>query len=315
MIAVLGAAGFVGAETVRQLVRAGKRTCATLSRQSAATRTVGEGELPIDLSTESSRLAEWLRTKHVSRLIHAAFPARALLSSAIDEVETGARNIDEAVIDACRHCPSLRTVVLVSSGAVYGDRRGSGVPAVEGQIPAPSGRYGEIKLAQEQRWIDAALDLDLVLARPFNITGPGEPTTLVAAMFAQRMAHSPHGPFEVRNSESVRDFVDVRDVASALAHLVTQPAGAYNIASSVSTSVRDLASQLAEIGHVPIEIEPDGRGAESWSCGDSVKLTTATGWRRRYSLHDSLDAVWMERSTRVSVQRASATSELRRFAS
>lgn len=301
MIAVLGARGFIGAAVVRELKAMGRAVCGTVSPRSDCP-TDDDEYFAIDLADNPERLGDWLRARGVRGVIHAAFPPRTLLATAIDEADVQAQAIDRAVIDACRRCSSLRAVVLVSSGAVYGDRRGSGPGAVtEDQALLPSGRYGEIKLAQERRWNDANLDLEVILARPFNITGPGEPTTLVAAAFVKRMKESPGAPLTVRNSESIRDFVDVRDVGAALACLVTQPAGAYNIASGIPTSVGDLARRLALIGRTADILAPDGRGGDSWSCGDSSKLFASTGWRRRYTLEDSLHAVWSEASAGESV--------------
>jgi nucleoside-diphosphate-sugar epimerase len=101
--------------------------------------------------------------------------------------------------------------------------------------------------------------------------------------------------FEIRNSASERDFVDVRDVAAALLGLTRAGAGIYNIASGDALSILDMTRQLARVAGRAVVLQPDGRGGDSWSCGDASRLEQ-TGWVRQHALRESLEQVWREQS-------------------
>jgi nucleoside-diphosphate-sugar epimerase len=146
------------------------------------------------------------------------------------------------------------------------------------------------------------------MARVFNLVGPQEPTTLVCAAFAQRLAATQPGKqdLEIRNSESVRDFVDVRDVADALARLTDAPEGVYNIATGAPRVIVDIARMLVDIAAADVRLRPDGRGGDSFSVGSADRLRDATGWTPRYTLEQSLQSVWDDR-LRLSGGSASAS--------
>src|SRR5437899_1722957 len=67
--------------------------------------------------------------------------------------------------------------------------------------------------------------LRVFTVRPFNVIGPGLPDHYFAAALARRLFQmrscGEPGPFPVMNLDATRDFVDVRDVADALAGLLS----------------------------------------------------------------------------------------------
>jgi nucleoside-diphosphate-sugar epimerase len=189
-----------------------------------------------------------------------------------------------------------RFSVVVSSAAVYGDRAPARARFEERAAPAPGNAYGRAKLEQEQRWRAALPAERLLVARLFNLTGPGEPPTQAARAFADRLrAAAPGETVGVRQSESLRDFLDVRDAGDALAELVgAGVGGTVNVCSGVPVSVADLAARMVRVSGLGVRLDLDGQGGESRSVGDPGELERRVAWRPRRGLDDSLSAIWAE---------------------
>jgi nucleoside-diphosphate-sugar epimerase len=124
-------------------------------------------------------------------------------------------------------------------------------------------------------------------ARLFNLTGPGEnsrrllPTAARALQAGEKMALSP--------GLQVRDYLDVRDVASALVHLSsTRSEGSYNVCSGEGVTLRVLLQLLAEAcGSDRKLLDFGARGYTSHdsmlTVGDPAQLRN-TGWRPGFDL-------------------------------
>ena len=280
---VTGAGGFLGRALVPALVSAGWEVLAVARRPAHGAR--GVRRLSVDLARAAP-------DHQAELLVHLACPSREQMASDPDAVHTLAA-IDANVIEAARRASQ---VVLISSAAVYGDRIADGSRASSALPLAPSSRYGRAKVEQEERWRAAIPGARLLVVRLFNATGPGEPPTLVGRATADRLcAAEPAATFAVRSSESVRDFLDVRDAAAAVAALVAEGgAGTVDACSGAATSVRTLVERLVAVSGRPVRIVPDGRGAESRSVGDPSELHRRLAWRPRWDLEASMRAVWAE---------------------
>ena len=199
-------------------------------------------------------------------------------------------------------------VVLIGSAAEYGEIEAERLPIREDCPPAPSGSYGSSKLEQT-RLADAAArerNLRILVLRPFNILGPGLPEHYFAAALARRLASARRaerpGEFPVRNLQATRDFVDVRDVAEAVAGLLeTQAAtpGAmrlFNVATGRETSLLSVATHLGGLagGFVPIDGgSGESRSPISRSRGDASRLRQTIGWNPRFDWERSIQDLWM----------------------
>jgi GDP-4-dehydro-6-deoxy-D-mannose reductase len=189
------------------------------------------------------------------------------------------------------------TVILGSSGSVYGAQ--AAVPAREDACCSPSEQYAMSKLAAEYaaRVLAPALELPLLIARIFNIAGPGQDERHVCGRFAAQAAaivagvHEPR--FEVGDLRPTRDFVDVRDVAEGLAVLAAHGAAGetYNIASGRESAIGEvlrLTLSLAGIADRTGVVERYTRSGDiSRQRADITKLT-ALGYRPRYALEATL---------------------------
>lgn len=160
----------------------------------------------------------------------------------------GTANLLQAIAAAA---PGVRKVLLASSANVYGNAESS--PINESVPPAPVNHYACSKLAMEfiaRTWFDR---LPILIARPFNYTGPGQTETFLipklVAHYAQRRP-----VLELGNIDVERDFSDVRLVADAYVRLLaTDAAGlVVNVCSGVGRSLRSVLQALREItGYEP----------------------------------------------------------------
>ena len=280
---VTGVAGFVGRRLEARLQAAGAHVIGT--------------DLELDVG-DADRVAAAVEAARPDALVHLAaisfVPEAESNPQAVYRVNfLGAHSILEA---AEKISPGVR-VLLVGSGYVYGAADPGAPPFDERSPLRPDSHYA---------WSKAAADLlggfyegrgvDVVRVRPFNHTGPGRPDRFVESSFARQIAEIEAGvrppKMAVGNLDSVRDFLDVEDVLDAYLRLLDPeiPAGVYNVASGVGTSIRDLLELLlAESSRRP-EVEVD---QARWRPADSVvgsteRLEGATGWAPATSLRETL---------------------------
>jgi GDP-4-dehydro-6-deoxy-D-mannose reductase len=137
-------------------------------------------------------------------------------------------------------------VIVGSSGSVYG--LPLSLPIAEEQRCAPDEPYAMSKLAAEltARVLLRGTDVPLIVARIFNIVGPGQEERHVCGRFAAQAAAIARGDapptLTIGDLRPTRDFIDVRDVAHALVILSQHgvPGEAYNVASGTESAIGDV---------------------------------------------------------------------------
>jgi GDP-4-dehydro-6-deoxy-D-mannose reductase len=206
-----------------------------------------------------------------------------------------------------RHAPRAR-VLLVSSSEVYGGSADA-MPIGEERPLAPASPYARAKAAADRLGAVFAQDgLDVVRARPWNHTGPGQSDAYVASSFARQLAEMALGRREpslrVGNLAAVRDFLDVADVVDAYARLLDPqvPAGAYNIATGVATTIARLLELLTAHAKLQpaVEVDPARVRTDRASVGDATKVREATGWSPQIPLEDTLARLFDDWRKRLS---------------
>lgn len=159
------------------------------------------------------------------------------------------------------NCP----VLLAGTSAEYGMVSEKQLPIREDIPPNPYNHYGISKLAQTLVGLTASRNSrPIVVARPFNIIGPGMPKYLVVENFAVQIIEiikkrkSP--VIEVGNLESSRDFVDVDEVVRTYWQLIQTPSAygeVVNICSGKGTTIGDILQKLITLSNVEIEVRAD----------------------------------------------------------
>lgn len=144
-----------------------------------------------------------------------------------------------------QHSPDTR-LVAISSAAVYGSTYTG--PIAEDALVSPFSPYGAHKLMMEEacRSYAANFGLQVVLPRLFSVYGPGLKKQLLWDLCGKL---SSGGEVELGGSgRELRDWIDVRDVASSLERVgqhASVKAPVINLASGVATSVAEIAAMVA----------------------------------------------------------------------
>jgi nucleoside-diphosphate-sugar epimerase len=192
--------------------------------------------------------------------------------------------------------PAARLVQLGSAGE-YGPGV-PGTPLRESAEARPAGVYGATKLAGTLAV--AASGLDAVVLRVFNPVGPGAPASgLPGRLAAAFRTAPPRAVVRTGDLGAYRDFVDVADVAEAVALAATAPGPlppVLNVGSGTATLVRDLADRLAARAGFTGRIVESGAGSErsaavSWVRADISLAASSLGWRPARTLDEALTSL------------------------
>jgi GDP-4-dehydro-6-deoxy-D-mannose reductase len=186
-------------------------------------------------------------------------------------------------------------IVSIGSAAEYAP----GLPSpIREDAPTGGGSaYGNTKAAQSLVTLQMAAQSGCsgVVARTFNLLGPGLSSHLVAGALVRQFVRAEAArPIRVGNTHTSRDFVDVRDAVRAYWLLAASEManGIYNVCSGRSTSIGELLESLANVsGRAPaIESDPTlVRPSDPLEViGDPCRLLQATGWRSEIPLQQSL---------------------------
>lgn len=188
---------------------------------------------------------------------------------------------------------NVTSLIYLSSLPVIG--RPLELPVTEQHRTAPptayhaSKLYGEHLLALPGR--DDSSGLSLRLTAP---VGPGMPGRRIMSVFVARALAGT--PLEVAGKGTrSQDYVDVRDVAAAVAaSLERRTTGLLNIASGRCVSNLDLARRCVELlgsaSEVRLTGRPDPEDGVRWEVS-IAKAAATIDYRPRYALEDSIAAV------------------------
>lgn len=245
MIAVTGAAGFIGRHLAAEL-RACGHAVVGIDRRPGS-------DLVTDLTRDDAALDA---LRDAEAVFHLAGAAGVRRDGPDAEAGWWRDNVvaTEAVLGAV---PPGTPLVVTSSSSVYGGSLG-GVPCREDQRLRPRGGYARSKLEVERRSRRRlAGGGHVAIARPFTVAGEGQRPDMALARWLEAARRG--APLRVFGSMTrSRDVTDVRHVALALAemahHHVTGPV---NVGTGVSHSLADLvAAVIAVTGPAEVVMEP-----------------------------------------------------------
>lgn len=208
-------------------------------------------------------------------------------------------NLDAArcLYEAVSRWRGTTRILAVSTGQVYG--RASGV-CDESTPIQPENPYSQSKAEAERAGLELAASggLDLICVRPFNHTGPRQPTGYVVPDFASQIAEIERGAkpacVKALGLNAFLDLTDVRDVVRAYILLMAKGRNGevYNIGCGRLVRCGDLLTQLLSMSSVPeamMESQTDSRPRESGApiC-NAGKLRRETGWQPQIPLEQTL---------------------------
>jgi GDP-4-dehydro-6-deoxy-D-mannose reductase len=190
-------------------------------------------------------------------------------------------------------------ILFLSSAEVYGSVKESDFPVDEMQRFAPRTPYAVSKAGAELACVQHSLDgrIDVRIARPFNVIGPGQSSKFAVSSFARQIAEldaQGGGEISVGNLDVSRDFVAVEDAVDAFVAILAhgESGEAYNVCSGTETPVQKVLDLLLSAASTPVTVRFDpsrARPAEQRRVvGSCRKLETSTGWKPVVSLEATL---------------------------
>jgi len=204
-----------------------------------------------------------------------------------------------ALLAAMRGVVKHARLLYVGSSDAYGAVRPGELPLTEDTPFRPLSVYGATKAAADiaaGQW-GRTYALDVVRARPFNHTGPGQRASFVCAAIARQMARIERGEQEpvvtVGNADPVRDFSDVRDVVDGYVALLERGrAGeAYNLCAGEGVSIAEVIAILRTHARVPMRVWSDPALRRTVEVerivGSHDRATADTGWAPRIPLAET----------------------------
>ena len=201
-------------------------------------------------------------------------------------------------------------VIFVSSSDIYGTRSFSGDPLTETEEVLIMNPYAYSKWSAEllSEFYTRIENLDIVIARSFPHTGPGQSADFVCSDWAYQIARIEKGlndpVIKVGNVSVERDFTDVRDVVRAYVLLIEKGkmGEVYNVCSGRSYSLESMLKRLLSFTQKEISVRVDSRKLRKVDIprlvGDNKKIKEAISWEPQIPIEQSLEELldyWRQR--------------------
>jgi GDP-4-dehydro-6-deoxy-D-mannose reductase len=300
-VLVTGGDGFVGQYLLRELLAAGADVVASVQRLPPRPSILERQE--VDAATwkqaevlDADTLFRLVASERPDLIVHlAGFSSGALARRAPGEALSlnaeGTLNLCASVGRVSEEFADYSPRILVmGSGDAYGSHTSESLS--EEMTLRPNSPYGLSKACQEQvaHAFRRSHQLDTVVARSFNLVGPGQAPHFAVPDFSLRVAAIAAGDveplLEVGNLYVERDFTDVRDAVRGLRVIsqVETPSRAYNLCS-----ILDEAEFEVEIRVVAERVRVEE--SQRIVC-DPRLLERDTGWKPRHDLEDSVRGVY-----------------------
>lgn len=301
---ITGAAGFLGSALANRLAREGHQVRGLDDLSTGDPNSLSPDVL-FTRGDVNDRPKLWTLLQEVDCVYHLAarvsVPESILYPREYNAVNVGGTvSLMEAMRDV-----GVGRVVLISSGAVYGDQGRQ--PLSEDSPPNPHSPYAVSKLSAEYyvRTIGGLWGIETVALRVFNAYGPGQNLPAshppVIPNFIKQAVRS--GTLVVHGEGSqTRDYVFVDDVVRCMVAAATAPGinqAVINVGSGRETSVRELVRVILELTDSKAEViyNPRTDPGVSRMCSDLTRARELLGYNPQKSLEEGL-RLTLERDTR-----------------
>ncbi|MDO8458684.1 MAG: NAD-dependent epimerase/dehydratase family protein [Burkholderiaceae bacterium] len=305
---VIGGGGFIGRNLCAALAASGREVVAIGRKAEPSSGFAGlpsfvNGSvryLSMDVNDIPALRTVLASSDEVIDLAYATVPQTSFIDPMNDLQSNLPRVV--ALMEELKNHPQLRRFIVVSSGGtVYG--QASRLPISEYSETEPLSPYGITKLTIERYALmyHRLHGLPVVVVRPANAYGQGQQPFLGQGFIATAMGNILQGKnvsvFGERGT--VRDYVHVRDVASAMVAALQHGINGdvYNIGSGVGRSnleVIDLIRPLAQQLNLPVNVshEPERKFDVTANVLNFGRLLSCTGWLPKISIEEGLQEMW-----------------------
>ncbi|CAO1661524.1 NAD-dependent epimerase/dehydratase family protein [Salinicola sp. NYA28a] len=290
-VLVTGASGFTGRYLVKALAQRGEQVVGI----GRATQTPPELSryLALDIN-DAQALQDAVAEIRPDRVVHLAALAFVGHPVPLDFYRVNVLGT-QALLDALAGLDTPPTTLLASSANVYG---ANGRAVIDESVPpAPVNHYACSKLAMEHLARTYRERLPLIIARPFNYTGPGQSSDFLIPKIVDHFRRRAES-IELGNLDVSRDFSDVRDVVDAYLALLDAPLTAeesgltVNVCRGEATALRDVLALTSQLAGYEIEVRVNPafvRASDIPSLrGDNARLHALAGDVPRRPLADTL---------------------------
>ncbi|HVF75636.1 MAG TPA: NAD(P)-dependent oxidoreductase [Acidimicrobiales bacterium] len=271
-VLVTGAAGFVGRHVVAELGRRG------IEHRLAAHRWSSPAELQRLVGDAAP----------VSGCIHLGWyanPADYLVA-----VEPNALSLaDTLALAGLLDDAGCEKLVVAGSSAEYAS---SPEPVDEDAVVRPTTVYGSAKALCHEllRTRHRPVHTRVAWARIFNVIGPGEPAGRILPTVARALLAGE--PVDLTAGTQVRDYIDVRDVATALVDLaLADVEGAVNVSTGTPRTLRSalegLARHAGDASSLRFGARETGAGENMYLVGRNDRLR-GIGWQPSFEFEQTL---------------------------
>jgi UDP-glucose 4-epimerase len=294
-ILLTGGAGFIGSHVADQLLWRGHEVAIVDDLSSGKRQNVPQGAHFYEADVRSG-CEEVFEEFKPEALCHQAAQMDVRRSVAEPDFDADVNILGTIrLLENCVEHGVGKVVFASTGGAIYGEQQE--FPATEGHPQYPLSPYGVSKLASERylHCYGVQYGLTYAILRYANVYGPRQDPhgeAGVVAIFCGNLAEERVSRIN-GSGEQTRDYVYVRDVARAnvLALENEIPPGAYNVGTSVETSVNGLYELLLEASgrdHLPAEHGPAKAGEQLRSSVDSALAGRVMGWKPEVDLASGL---------------------------
>lgn len=248
---VTGGSGFTGRHLIAHLKYQGHRVVALASQPCGADET---HRIDINDQGALSALVSSIAPQQVYHLAALSFVGHP---TPLDFYRVNVLGT-EALLQALGKLSEPPQTLLASSANVYG---ANGQAVIDENVPpAPVNHYANSKMAMEYIARTYAERLPIIIARPFNYTGPGQAEHFLVPKIVQHIKQRAN-VIELGNIQVSRDFSDVRDIVAVyhrlLNHWPTQAISGsiINVGSGEAVSLKMLIHKLQILGEHPLEVK------------------------------------------------------------
>jgi UDP-glucose 4-epimerase len=314
-VLVAGGAGYIGSQTVKELVREGFDVVVFDNLSSGRIELVGGAPFVRGDLLDREALRAVFRERRVGAVLHFASLIQVAESAADPRKYythnlTTSLNLFDAMLEA-----GTTSLIFSSTAAVYGDPLETPIP--ESHPTEPVNPYGRAKLMVETilRDYERAHGLRSISLRYFNAAGAdpdgatGEchdpETHLIPNVLLSLLGKRPRltvfgGDFPTPDGTAVRDYVHVADLAAAhvlaLKKLLAGgPGDVINLGAETGHSVLEVVRTAEKVTGkpVPYEIGPRRPGDVAVLTASKAKAERLLGWKPRLSsLGTIVETAW-----------------------
>ena len=296
-VLVTGGAGFIGSETVKQLLNQGALVTVFDNFSSGKMHYLPKqnNKLNIIKGDITNELAVTKATKNQEAIIHLAalpfIPDSFYYPVDFFKVNTiGSMHVFWSAVKS----KTVETVVNISTSEVYGSAQYT--PMDENHPTSPYSTYAVSKLAADR----AAFTLHKengfpsIVIRPFNTYGPRFTEPYIVPEIISQLLRG-NKELNLGNTNSTRDFTFVSDTASAILKAIQGKKAVgeiINIGSANEIRIGDLVTKLSKIMKVKTRIKRDESRLRPYDVNrlvcNSTKAQKLLNWRPKVSIDNGL---------------------------